>query len=105
MAGKKLNRTSTVSFFWPIIMIGAGVIWLLTNLNIIPTENLWILLRLWPMLLIVAGLDLLFARRLPLVGAILALLVIAGVVTLLLNGSVLNLEGSTGPLNGLHLAP
>ncbi len=105
MAGKKSNRTSTVSFFWPIIMMGAGVIWLLTTLNIIPTEDLWILSRLWPVLLIVAGLDVLFARQLPWVGALLALLVIAGVVILLLNGGALNLEGSTSPLNGLRLAP
>ena len=74
------------SFFWPVILLGAGVIWLLTNLGMIPTENLWILVQLWPVLIIVAGLDIIFARRLPLVGALLALVVIGGVVLVLLEG-------------------
>lgn len=87
-------RKSTASFFWPIIIIGAGVVWLLSDLNIIPSENLWILLRLWPVLLIVAGLDVLFARRLPLLGALLALLVITGVIYVLMDGSMFDLEGS-----------
>lgn len=91
-------RKSTVSFFWPIIIIGAGVVWLLNNLNIIPSENLWILLRLWPALLIVAGLNVVFARRLPLLGALFGLLVMASVVYILLKGNVLNLERGAGPL-------
>jgi len=85
------------SFFWPVILLGAGVIWLLSNLKLIPTENLWILLRLWPVLLIMVGLDVLFARRLPLIGALLGLLVIAGVVYILLNGSALGLEREIEP--------
>ena len=74
------------SFFWPVILLGAGVIWLLSNLNIIPAENLWLLLQLWPVLIIMAGLDILFSRRWPLVGAILALLTLTGVVLILVNG-------------------
>jgi hypothetical protein len=85
------------SFFWPVILTGIGVIWLLSNLKIIPTENLWILLQLWPVLLIMIGLDVLFARRLPLIGALLGLLVIAGVVLVLLNGNALGLEREIEP--------
>ena len=80
------------SLFWPVVLLGAGVIWLLNNLNIIPTENLWLLLQLWPVLFIIAGLDMLFARRLPLFGAILGLFVIAGVVLILLYGGALPFE-------------
>ena len=80
------------SLFWPVVMLGAGVIWLLSNLNIIPTENLWLLLQLWPVLFIIAGLDILFARRLPLLGAVLGLFVIAGVVLILLYGGALPFE-------------
>lgn len=94
MSGKYAHYKHYRSFFWPVIFIGVGVIWLLSNLNIIPSENLWILLRLWPVLIIVAGLDVLFARRFPLVGALLALLVIAGVVYILLFGGELGLEGA-----------
>jgi len=85
------------SFFWPVLLLGAGVIWLLTNLDVIPKDNLWILLRLWPVLIIVAGLDVLFARRLPIIGALLGLLVIAGVVFILLNGASLGLERQAAP--------
>lgn len=85
------------SFFWPVILVGIGVIWLLVNLGIIPTTNLWLLLKLWPMLIIVAGLDILFARRLSLLGAILGLLLIAGVVFILLNGEQLNLGDKPEP--------
>jgi len=87
------KRTFYRSLFWPVVMLGAGVIWLLSNLNIIPTENLWLLLQLWPVLFIIAGLDMLFARRLPLLGAVLGLFVIAGVVLILLYGGALPFEG------------
>jgi hypothetical protein len=85
------------SFFWPIMLIGAGVIWLLSNLNIVPTENLWILFRLWPVLIIIAGLDVLFANRLPVIGALLGLLVIAGVVYILFMGANLGIETAPKP--------
>ncbi len=87
------DRKPYRSFFWPVIFIAAGVIWLLARIDVIPTENLWILLQIWPVLIILAGLDILFARRLPAVGALLALLVAAGVVYLLLSGTTFNLEG------------
>jgi len=94
MTTNEFNRKSYRSFFWPVILLGIGVIWLLVNLGILPTTNLWLLLRLWPVLIIVAGLDVLFTRRLSLLGALLALLIIAGVVFILLNGEQLDLEGS-----------
>jgi hypothetical protein len=93
MQAKKHYHPSSRSFFWPVILLGTGVIWLLSNLNIIPSDNLWILLRLWPVLIIVAGLDVLFAHRLPGIGALLALLVIGGVVYILLFGVDLDIEG------------
>ncbi len=85
------------SFFWPVILVAAGVIWLLVNLNMIPTENLWLLFQLWPILIIMAGLDILFARRLPLVGALLGLAVAAGVVYILLSGESLGIQNTAKP--------
>ena len=85
------------SFFWPVILLGAGVIWLLTNLGIIPTENLWILVQLWPVLLIIIGLDVIFARRLPVVGALLALVAIGGIIFILLEGGSLPLAEKPQP--------
>jgi hypothetical protein len=80
------------SFFWPIVMLGAGVIWLLTNLDYIPSENLWGLIRLWPALLILAGIDVLFSRRLAIVGALLGIGLIAVVIAFLLFGETLGAE-------------
>ena len=97
MKNRETNQKTYRSFFWPVILLGAGVIWLLVNLGILPTTNLWILLRLWPVLIILAGLDVLFSRQLSLLGAFLALLLIAGVIFILLNGEQLDLAGSPQP--------
>ena len=97
MSKDQPNQNLYRSFFWPVILLGAGVIWLLSNLEVIPTESLWILFQLWPVLIIMAGLDVLFARRLPLLGALLGLLVIAAVIYVLLNGAALGLEGQPEP--------
>ena len=91
------------SFFWPVILIGVGVIWLLVNLSIIPTQNTWILLQLWPVLIIVAGLDFLFSRRLSLLGALLALTVIAGVVGILLRGDAFDFSRKPEPRFDSHV--
>jgi hypothetical protein len=73
--------------FWPIILIGAGVILLLANLGVI-TGNPWpIIANLWPVILIVIGLDILFGRRSllgGLIGAALGLVLIAGLIFLLI---------------------
>jgi len=92
------NQKTSRSFFWPVLLIGAGAIWLLVNLGILSTTNLWILLRLWPVLIILAGLDVLFARRLSFLGALLALLLLGGVIFILINGESLNLEEKPEPI-------
>ncbi|MFH1446871.1 MAG: DUF5668 domain-containing protein, partial [Chloroflexota bacterium] len=74
------------SVFWPIILIGVGLVWLLSNLGIIPRENLWLLINMWPVLLVLAGLDLIFARRIPIIGVLLGLGVLVLVVYLLQGG-------------------
>lgn len=72
------------SIFWPILLVGVGVIWLLANLEIIPGWNWWNLWRLWPLLLVVIGLDLLFGRHSPVIGALLGLATVAAAVAVLL---------------------
>ena len=91
------NHQRSRSVFWPIMLIGAGAIWLLYNLNMIPAENLWMLVRLWPILIILAGLNVLFARRLAMLGAVLGLLVMAGVAYILLFGDQLDFVSSPEP--------
>ena len=41
------------SMFWPVILIGVGVIWLLSNLGLLPAASIAWLLNLWPLILIV----------------------------------------------------
>jgi hypothetical protein len=86
MADSKRNQSRTYpGLVWPIILITAGVLFLLSNLGLLDI-NFGQLLRLWPVLLILIGLDILFGRRSAwgsLLVALLALLVVAGVVLLL----------------------
>lgn len=77
------NHHQNRSLFWPIILVGAGVILLLRNLEIIPAFNMSVIWRMWPLLLVVAGLELLFGRRAPWVGGLIGLLAVGGVVAFL----------------------
>ena len=43
------------SLFGPLLLIAAGVIWLLIRAGTIPSSNLWALTYIWPFLLIAAG--------------------------------------------------
>lgn len=79
------------SLFWPIVLIGAGVIWLLANFNLIQGLSWVSLARLWPLALIAAGLDLLFGRSRPVVGALIGLLTVGLAVGLLVAGPRLGL--------------
>lgn len=67
------------SLFWPIILIGLGVLFLLNNLGIV-SWNTWNLIwRFWPLVLVAVGLDLLIGGRSAL-GAILSALVALALV-------------------------
>jgi len=72
------------SLFWPVVLIGVGTIFLLNNMGILPGINLWNLGRLWPLVLIIIGLDLLFGHRSPQLGATIALGGVAIIVILML---------------------
>ncbi len=51
------------SLFGPLLLIAVGVVFLLNNMGILPWD-IWLrLLRLWPLLIIGAGLDLLIGRK------------------------------------------
>ena len=46
------------SLFGPLLLIAAGVLWLLVKQGNVPSSNLWALTHIWPFLLIAAGLGL-----------------------------------------------
>jgi len=78
---------SSPRLFWPIILIGVGVIFLLSNLGVI-TGNPWsVIWQLWPVLLIALGLEILLARSGAtgaVVSAGLGLAVVGGVLWILI---------------------
>ena len=80
------SRAGDRSFFWPVILISAGILLLLAQAGVIEEIRWWTLLQLWPALLILAGLDILFSRRAPLVGSVLALGLVLVVVLAMSTG-------------------
>ena len=71
------------SFFWPFLLIAVGVILILSNIGAIPEGGWALILRLWPVLFIIGGLDELF-RRQGWAGAVLMI----GLGTVLLLGNL-----------------
>ncbi len=70
-------RREWPGFVWPILLIGAGVFFLLSNLGLI-AFNFWdAAARLWPIVLIAIGLDLLVGRRSRWASLLMALIAIA----------------------------
>jgi hypothetical protein len=82
------------SFFWPLLLIGIGVLFLLSNMGIIQPVSLGTILRFWPVILIVIGLDLVFGRRSPWLGALIALAALALVFGLIVAMPSLDLSPS-----------
>jgi hypothetical protein len=78
----RIIRVSTTEgvrtdFFWPVLMVGGGVLAILAYFKLLPVQDLWILVNLWPVLLIIAGLGLLFRSASQWVGAFLGVVVVA----------------------------
>jgi len=68
------------SIFWPLVLIAAGVLWLLIGLELIPRANLWALTHIFPYLLIVLGIGLILRAYWRFAGMLVSLLVVAGAV-------------------------
>ena len=68
------------SLVGPIIVIGFGVLLLMSNLGMIQWSVWDAIAKLWPLLLVAAGLDLLIGRRSPLGNLLVAFLMIAMLV-------------------------
>jgi hypothetical protein len=74
---ERRDRRPHAPVLGPVLLIGAGVIFLLNNLNVLPWSIWGQLWRLWPLILIAIGLDLLLGRRNPLVSLLVVLVVLA----------------------------
>jgi cell wall-active antibiotic response 4TMS protein YvqF len=63
--------------FWPLLLIALGLIFLLQNFGFISGVSWLALASLWPLLLVLIGLDIAFARRWPLPTLVVEVAVIA----------------------------
>ena len=75
------------SLFWPLLLIGVGVVLLLSNLGILPENAFSVLWRFWPLVLVIIGLDVLLGRRGvigPMITAVLVLTLFVCVIGFLL---------------------
>jgi hypothetical protein len=103
-----LQRRSIVG---PVFLIGLGVVFLLANYGYLAL-NVWeLVFRLWPILLIAIGLDIVIGRKsflLSLVGLVIALALLAGALWLfgvrVESGQVLNSEQISQSLDGASAA-
>ncbi len=66
------------SIFWPLVMIAAGVFWILVGTGVVPSVNLWALSHILPYLLIVLGLGLILRAYWRFAGMLVSLLVVIG---------------------------
>jgi hypothetical protein len=94
------------SLVWPVILIGIGGIFLLNNLGVLD-GNVWVpLLRLWPLLLILIGIEILVGRRTPAAsafGAILLIVIVGGLVaTLVFFPDNPTVQSLSSPVQELH---
>lgn len=97
------------SLFGPLLLITAGVMWLLIKSGAIPSENLWALTHIWPFLLIAAGLGLILRSYWRYASVFMDVLIIGGVMVAIVFAPAL---GWAGPSllggfwdNGVYLGP
>lgn len=68
------------SLFGPLLLIAAGVVWLLVKSGTVPAGNLWALTHIWPFLLIAAGLGIILRSYWSYASVALDVLIIGGAV-------------------------
>jgi hypothetical protein len=80
------RRRGYRSLFWPIVLIGAGILWLLFNLDVLAADHARVLSLLWPILIVGIGVDLLLGRRSLVLGAVVGIVTIGLIIVLMLVG-------------------
>ncbi len=72
------------SLFGPLLLIAAGVMWLLVTSGNVPSSNLWALTHIWPFLLIAAGVGIILRPYWSYTSIALDVLIIGGAVLAIL---------------------
>jgi hypothetical protein len=78
--------------FLPVLMIGVGLLAALSHLGGLTGESFGRLFNLWPLLLIAAGLGIIFRNRSPWVGLILGVVIVASIFIVVFAGAQLGLS-------------
>ena len=100
------------SFFWPAVLILAGVVALLVNTGQLSVDRIYQLLNLWPVVLIVIGLELIVRRSMhgpagEVAAALIVLVAVVGAVayiTLTPNPAATSSRDYSGQVAGLSQA-
>jgi len=90
---------------WGVISLGLGTIFLLANFEYLQWSSLNLLLKLWPLLLVALGLDLIFQGRSPattIFGILLAVAIVVGVAWFALSSSPSAHLGNTPLMQSLE---
>jgi len=83
---------------WAVISLGLGTVFLLANFGFLPWSSWNLLLRMWPLILVAIGLDLIFEGRgagTTIIGVLIALLIMVGVGWFAISNSPTTKLGST----------
>ncbi len=94
-APEKRRRYRYRSLFWPLVFIGAGVMWLLYSTGVFTGANLAVVGLVWPVFVIGIGVDLLLGRRSLLAGAVVGVVTLGIVIVLMAVGPGLGWVGSS----------
>lgn len=84
------------SLFWPVLLIGLGVLWLLHNLGEVQI-NFNVIWRLWPLFLIMLGLNLIVGKRSPHLKAWIGAAGAVALLALIVVASLLGLGNTPAP--------
>jgi hypothetical protein len=96
------------SIFGPLLLIAAGVIWILIKSGNIPSGNLWALTHIWPYLLIAAGIGIMLKAYWKYTNIVLDVIIIGGAMLVILyaprlgwnNPSMFSFDNTNGILIG-----
>ncbi len=75
VSAKNPKRGGSSSMFGPVFLIALGILLLLANLGILPDLNWWAAVRLWPLLLVFIGLNIIVRQAPRPFGTVLSLVV------------------------------
>ncbi|MGD8456934.1 MAG: DUF5668 domain-containing protein [Anaerolineales bacterium] len=97
------------NLFWPVLLIGVGVLLLLSNFDIIEGISFFHLWRLWPLILIALGVHVMFGHEHAWISNLLSLILVAAAIAFLVYapslgfstpGDELITEQFSAPLDG-----